>query len=49
MRQQMRREARVPGLLVDAVVKDAALTLSHQQYIALNELIAAFCAINTNR
>ncbi|XP_042202978.1 vacuolar protein sorting-associated protein 13C-like isoform X2 [Homarus americanus] len=49
MRQQMRREARVPGLLVDAVIKDAALTLSHQQYIALTELTEAFNITNTSR
>lgn len=49
MRQQMKREARVPGLLVDAVVRDAALTLSHRQYIALTELSEAFTIINTSR
>nr|XP_045607569.1 vacuolar protein sorting-associated protein 13A-like isoform X2 [Procambarus clarkii] len=49
MRQQMKREARVPGLLVDAVIKDAALALSHRQYVALNELLEAFKIINASR
>ncbi|KAG0722861.1 Vacuolar protein sorting-associated protein 13C [Chionoecetes opilio] len=49
MRQQMKREARVPGLLVDAVIKDAALSLSQQQYLSLTELFEAFSIINTSR
>ncbi|MPC33914.1 Vacuolar protein sorting-associated protein 13A [Portunus trituberculatus] len=49
MRQQMKREARVPGLLVDAVIKDAALSLSQQQYLSLTELFKAFSIINTSR
>ncbi|KAK8726843.1 hypothetical protein OTU49_010088, partial [Cherax quadricarinatus] len=49
MRQQMKREARVPGLLVDAVIKDAALALSHRQYVALTELAEVFTFVNTNR
>lgn len=49
MRQQMKREARVPGLLVDAVIKDAALSLSQDQYLSLNELFKAFNVINTSR
>ncbi|XP_068229043.1 intermembrane lipid transfer protein VPS13A-like [Palaemon carinicauda] len=49
MRQQMKREARVPGLLVDAVIKDAALTFTRQQYLALTELSEAFITINISR
>lgn len=49
MRQQMKREARVPGLLVDAVIKDAALSLSQEQYLSLNELFKAFSIINASR
>ncbi|XP_076036664.1 intermembrane lipid transfer protein VPS13A-like isoform X3 [Oratosquilla oratoria] len=49
MRQQVMREARVPGLLVDAVIKDAAISLSHSQYLALLQLNTSFTAINLNR
>ncbi|KAK7084546.1 hypothetical protein SK128_022287 [Halocaridina rubra] len=49
MRQQLKREARVPGLLVDAVIKDAALTFTRQQYLSLIQLSDSFIRINTSR
>ncbi|KAK4321628.1 hypothetical protein Pmani_007575 [Petrolisthes manimaculis] len=49
MRQHVVREARVPGLLVDAVVRDAALALSHQQYLALTQLAYSLTTYNTHR
>lgn len=36
-------------LLVDAVIKDAALSLSQEQYLSLNELFQSFTIINASR
>lgn len=49
MRQHVVREARVPGLLVDAVVRDAALALSRQQYLAVTQLAYSLTTYNTRR
>ena len=45
----MRQELQVPGMLVDAMVKDAALTLTHQQYLALINIGTALTTINISR
>ena len=35
MRRHMKHELQVPGLLVDAMVKDAAVTFTREQYLAI--------------
>ena len=42
-------EARVPKLLIDFVLQDAATQLSRQQYLALIDLMDSFKRININR
>lgn len=42
-------EARVPKLLVDFVLQDAATQLSRQQYLVLIDLMDSFKRININR
>ncbi|KAH9636273.1 hypothetical protein HF086_009469 [Spodoptera exigua] len=42
-------EARVPRLLLDAVLQDSALQLSRRQYLSINNLLASFDRIKLNR
>ncbi|XP_075975072.1 intermembrane lipid transfer protein VPS13A-like isoform X2 [Anticarsia gemmatalis] len=42
-------EARVPRLLLDAVLQDSALQLSRRQYLSINNLLASFARIKLNR
>lgn len=42
-------EARILKLLIDFVLQDAALQLSHQQYLALVQLSKSFHRITINR
>ncbi|XP_047508917.1 vacuolar protein sorting-associated protein 13A-like isoform X2 [Pieris napi] len=42
-------EARVPRLLVDAVLQDSALQLSRRQYLSIDNLLASFRRIQLNR
>ncbi|CAB3254271.1 unnamed protein product [Arctia plantaginis] len=42
-------EARVPRLLLDAVLQDSALQLSRRQYLSINNLLASFTRIKLNR
>jgi hypothetical protein len=42
-------EARVPKLLVDFVLQDAATQLSRQQYLSIIDLTESFKRMNINR
>ncbi|RVE50817.1 hypothetical protein evm_004566 [Chilo suppressalis] len=42
-------EARVPRLLLDAVLQDSALQLSRRQYLSIDNLLASFARIKLNR
>ncbi|XP_062531261.1 intermembrane lipid transfer protein VPS13A isoform X2 [Bombyx mori] len=42
-------EARVPRLLLDAVLQDSALQLSRRQYLSIENLIDSFARIKLNR
>ncbi|XP_026736347.1 vacuolar protein sorting-associated protein 13A-like [Trichoplusia ni] len=42
-------EARVPRLLLDAVLQDSALQLSRRQYLSINNLMTSFAMIKINR
>ncbi|XP_045499068.1 vacuolar protein sorting-associated protein 13A-like [Colias croceus] len=42
-------EARVPRLLLDAVLQDSALQLSRRQYLSIDNLLASFRRIQLNR
>ncbi|KAL0830292.1 hypothetical protein ABMA28_002492 [Loxostege sticticalis] len=42
-------EARVPRLLLDAVLQDSALQLSRRQYLSIENLLASFARIKLNR
>jgi hypothetical protein len=42
-------EARVPKLLVDFVLQDAATKLSRQQYLSILDLTESFKRMNINR
>ncbi|XP_072932453.1 intermembrane lipid transfer protein VPS13A-like [Epargyreus clarus] len=42
-------EARVPRLLLDAVLQDSALQLSRRQYLSIDNLLASFQRITLNR
>lgn len=42
-------EARVPKLLIDFVLQDAATQFTRQQYLAITDLVDEFQRININR
>ncbi|KAM3960055.1 LOW QUALITY PROTEIN: intermembrane lipid transfer protein VPS13A [Aphomia sociella] len=42
-------EARVPRLLLDAVLQDSALQLSRRQYLSIDNLLSSFARIKLNR
>ncbi|XP_028168075.1 vacuolar protein sorting-associated protein 13C-like [Ostrinia furnacalis] len=42
-------EARVPRLLLDAVLQDSALQLSRRQFLSVDNLLASFARIKLNR
>ncbi|CAH2046773.1 unnamed protein product, partial [Iphiclides podalirius] len=42
-------EARVPRLLLDAVLQDSALQLSRRQYLSIDNLLSSFSRIKLNR
>ncbi|XP_026749061.2 intermembrane lipid transfer protein VPS13A-like isoform X2 [Galleria mellonella] len=42
-------EARVPRLLIDAVLQDSALQLSRRQYLSIDNLLSSFARIKLNR
>lgn len=42
-------EYRIPKLLIDFVLEDVAIQLSHKQYLALLQIVKSFHRISINR